>query len=556
MEKLPYIFAAILIIFFIIGFIFKSKVNNTLLPPYENKLEMEADMQKAISLSKQIQDPDSNLNELEKLQIQEEVNTNLNKVRDSAIAYDGLAKEQAKKIKPMTTVPDKLNVFLNKILKQWEEHNLTLSSIAREQLDAHWKDNAPYAMPIQLLEEINKAISKTKPDNQVPAWFKEFDTFFVEHSDYKDLDKHYMTLITLSLPFVSIEEVVKLSSMTDGKLYSNEMPFISTNVPRDTNEAKRLYAAILELPKKTILHNPILGKHTSSQAFRAQMWMVQFVQNHFDNVKLFHYQKEVIISAPDYLFDYPDYNVRDIASSARPAFWMAYDNPSVELNKIIESKSTSVFKKHFEEKLQHLKRQDNIKQIISTSAPKDGRKITERASNKDYELVTLLVKFETILKEHNITLPKPLNDEQIQKLQNYLSPFKLPDEYITLYKWHNGIPEFLGYDLSFFLPIESNLYEYNFLNEGEYYNDFWWGKHLFPLKSFNGDTFWYIDMNKSNISKVQYFFVEGGDPEVLYISIQNMVKKYIRAFEEGIITFDRQRGIWEMDNQAFEKITF
>ncbi len=451
----------------------------------------------------------------------------------------------------------KLENFKQLILDEWKEQNLTLTDLSKQQISYLWEQKRYRGFPEQLIKNINDAIAQNRVIKTKPYWLSDIDNFFSQKAFYNRMDlsysnimqNEYLILIALSLPLVSLDKIIKLESFDDDMLRRHELSFLQFSVPRDLDEAKLCYETLLNLPKKTVLHS-VMGIHSSSQPFKAQMWMVQLLQNH-NNTELYNYQKELLHSAPKFLFEYPDSKVTDIALSNRPAFWMSFSVPT-EFNEIIEQKSTDIFKKYFDERKSFNAKKEKFKNIIATTMPEDTRPITKRVSKGEMEFAKLLESFDNLLSEYNITLPLPLNDEQIEKLQAYLAPYRLPDEYITLYKWHNGCS--LADNVIIYDSIEDNLLTYDmFKQEKEYFED-WWHKNLFPLKEFNGDTFWLLNLNNTHSSKVDSIFLEDAELKSEYRALKQMIEIYKKAIEEKIIYFAPISEEWHVDEEAFSKL--
>jgi len=530
---------------------YKMRQNDSIQISYD---KIEEQLKEASELSEKIQDKDNGLSVAERALLQQKVNQLLSNVTQQAKDMDRVKANYNRQIDQVNPkrFQVELDSFMQLVLAQWHEHNLTLNLQSKEQLNYIYKQKVPYDAPNPLADDINQAIVKTQPSLKAPDWLLKIDNFFSqEHKNLKYsklLSNQYHILLSLSLPFVSVEQIVQLKSFDNSILmHNNILPF---NVPRDLNESKRLYNVILKLPKKFVVKS-LLGTQTSNQAFQAQMLMVMLMQNPTKDEKIYQFLKEITIQAPDYLFDYPKReDAKDFAHSEEPASRMAYENPYSELNEIIYQRSTPVFRKYFDQFKAYKAQQEKYKNIVATTMPKDNRTITQRVESDQMELAKLLEKFDLILKEHNITLSSPLNDEQIDKLQQYLSPYKLLQEYIALYKWHNGMDK----RLYMFLPIEEALRDYNLLqDEIEYHKD-WWSKNLFPLNSFNGDTYWFVDLNRSNSSTINCIFLENGQLENEYKSIEDMIKVFIQAFEKKIIYYDRLQGDILIKEDEFNKL--
>lgn len=546
------IFTYLTIILVIVLVIFKTR-ENSMEHHFEN---MEAKVKEATTLSTKIQDKSNGFTELERVALQEKVNILFKSIENDAQNMDNKGASYAKKLDEVNSKKFnvELNHFLELVLTQWQEVNLTLTSSEIKQIRANFKHKGRVGISAKVRDKINIGIVKTTPFTSLPKWFAEMENFFAQKHHTKNrysalLMNQYDVLISLSLPFISFEEIIKLDSFDDSLVSRNS--FMDLNIPRDLNETKRVYHAILELPEEYIV-NYMYGIEKFNQAFKAQMLMVTLMHNPQKSMEVDAYLKEVIASAPSYLFDYSKRDgVMDIAYSDEPAREMVYGNHSFELNRLIYKRSSEVFQKLFNKYEAYKDKEDKFKKIVSTTLAEDNRSISQRVGREQMELAKLLESFDEVLKKHNIKLAPPLNDEQIEKLEKYMLPFKLPQEYITLYKWHNGMDE----SLFMYLPIEEALYEYNELNEiVKSYEDEWWTKNLFPLNAFNGDTYWFLDLNHSDSSAIQYIFLEGGELEKEYNSIEQMIKIYIQAFEEKIIFYNKDDGYLDRDEDKFQKL--
>ena len=517
--------------------------------------EIEANLEKAIYLSNEIRDDDT-LSEIQKKKKQSKVNLVLQQLQEEVLKIDSNNKTLAKKIENITLEvhQKQLDYFLKAILDDWQKKELFLDSQSRIQLQTSWKCTTPNYPTKPLIKAINDAIGSSIPEKTTPSWLIEMDAFFSQKQKLKGkpfihysnvLNQHYVTLIALSLPLVSFDKIIELESFDDDYLKRQElMPILEFAVPRNIEEAKNMYSSIQALPNEFTIHS-FLGEHSSSQPFKAQMMMVVLMQNHSKDKELFVYQKQLILTASEKLFNYPEYST-DPSYSARPSFWMAHSDLSDEFLHLISEKSTNVFKKHVNEIRLYKKKQKKFKQIIASNLPNDTRSITQRVQPSQMKLAILLEKFDRVLLENNISLPSSLNDDQINKLQSHISPLKLPEEYLTLYKWHNGITTNFYY-LDIFLPIEQNLYEYDLLQE---YQE--WDKTLFPLNAFNGDTYWLINMEFHPSSKIFYHFVEDASFEKDFLSIEHMIRVYLKAIDDKILYYDIKTGEWEINEIQFK----
>jgi hypothetical protein len=128
----------------------------------------------------------------------------------------------------------------------------------------------------------------------------------------------------------------------------------------------------------------------------------------------------------------------------------------------------------------------------------------------------------------NSKLAAPITDEALQDLTQKL-PFKIPSDLEQLYKWHNGMDEFIpAYDL---LSLSDAIAEYEALvASAREFQDEDFFKHIyFPILQFQ-DSWFLVDCDPGTKTNVYYLFLEDGTVKKEYESFEQMLQIVVDAY--------------------------
>ncbi|WGV27893.1 HEAT repeat domain-containing protein [Halotia branconii] len=145
--------------------------------------------------------------------------------------------------------------------------------------------------------------------------------------------------------------------------------------------------------------------------------------------------------------------------------------------------------------------------------------------------------FEVIEKED---IAPPISDEKFRRLAGRL-PFKIPSIIENLYKWHDGIEQFIpGYDL---LPLSDAIAEYeNLIALGEEYQDKeFFDESFFPIL-YADKSYILVDCDPSYEASIYCLFLELNDILQRYENVDQMLQIVVDAYlsrayymEEGLL---------------------
>lgn len=133
--------------------------------------------------------------------------------------------------------------------------------------------------------------------------------------------------------------------------------------------------------------------------------------------------------------------------------------------------------------------------------------------------------------ERSEKLAAPLADDDIKAI-SYFFPFELPDTVKNLYRWHNGIEEFIpAYD---FIALEDAIFKYEglietskFLEDGRdspFYKDTY-----LPILQ-HQDTYLVVDCDPTAEPSIYQIWVEGDDNFMYYESLEQMFRVFVDAY--------------------------
>ena len=415
-----------------------------------------------------------------------------------------------------------------------------------------------------VIDFINSNLNKNELPKDKPGWLDDIDRFFDEKKTTSNprlnsfhLHHFFIDVIALMSPIVSIEHILSMESFSQKFISSLELSFMSRlNLPRNVAEAKKLYAFVLTLPASS---KGIFFKNGSQYGapYMSQMLFVALIMREAQpKNELWKFQLECLKTCPEHLLAYGSINKNGL--SYRPSFWMAHFVSTPEFRHVLTERASAQYQVDLSKVLEFESSRAQVQQELSVSDNLTILPFRERVSASQRELAELLIKFEELLKEKHPDVYNSLkpgaSNEKIDKLNEVLAPLRLPEDFITLYKWHDGI-EYEGYLFGFpdFLSIEDALQQYReALDIGA---DFLWCKAWFTM-GYESKVYLLVPMSETvqENSPVLYHDIEGGDIEIHHESVKQCIKAYIEAYSNGIIQLDDGSEYREMDDHAFETI--
>lgn len=125
-----------------------------------------------------------------------------------------------------------------------------------------------------------------------------------------------------------------------------------------------------------------------------------------------------------------------------------------------------------------------------------------------------------------------VNNSEFQKLEKEL-PFKIPQDVQELYKWHNGVEQFIpAFE---FLSLQDAVADYKrmikFENEMKNDERFWKDNYL-PILQFD-DSFLVAECNSRSDTKIYSVWLEGSYTAKEYESIDQMLQIIVDAYISG-----------------------
>jgi hypothetical protein len=144
-------------------------------------------------------------------------------------------------------------------------------------------------------------------------------------------------------------------------------------------------------------------------------------------------------------------------------------------------------------------------------------------------------------------LPQGLNDQQVTKLKEFVQPYTLPEEFIILFKWHNGLR--VG-EIELFTPIEENMYVYKEV-ENDYDTDQYFTMNGFETES-EGLA---VDMKEKTSALLHPSMKQyDKDYENEHASISRYMSLVLKYLKTGIIYYEKDTGSWEYDSAKLKTI--
>jgi hypothetical protein len=133
--------------------------------------------------------------------------------------------------------------------------------------------------------------------------------------------------------------------------------------------------------------------------------------------------------------------------------------------------------------------------------------------------------FEVLEKEY---IAPPISDEKFRRLAGRL-PFKIPSIIENLYRWHDGIEQFIpGYDL---LPLSDAIAEYERLIAlgEEFQDEDFFDKSFFPIL-YADKSYFIVDCDPNYVESIYYLVFEIGDMQERYENLEQMLRIVVDAY--------------------------
>ena len=241
----------------------------------------------------------------------------------------------------MTTELNTIDDVVDLILLQWQQYDLSLGNQKRKNI---------LKMTDKMLEVVNSHLKKPPVYIEPPLWIPAIDAYFLEQMRKCRLNKftvipqwdsEFVAVCVLLTPLVYFDEVLRMQSFDDGFIHRIELAFMTRfNVPRDVEEGRRMYNAIVQMPETCHLVSQVVDK-TVAQPFRAQMMFASLIMHKSEpQSDVWQFQKHCLETCPVKLLDYPGYPTSPADAmnllSTRPAFWMAYFVEDPEFRRILQ----------------------------------------------------------------------------------------------------------------------------------------------------------------------------------------------------------------------------
>jgi hypothetical protein len=452
------------------------------------------------------------------------------------------------------------------IFSKWDQAGLEISE--KLKVSAKKTTNTFKTFNDNVMDCINNAIETHTPSCETPDWLNEIDEYFTptkpsmfnkmfsKKSKLFETHHYFVAIIDLIIPFVYLDQIVKMNTFTDLFIMELELAFMTRlNVPRDATEAERLYKIILQLPKESTYF--YFGKPKRwNQPYMAQMMFVVLLMRKVEKGSdLWNFQYQALQTCPKYLLDYPQHSIEN---NERPAFWMAYLVTDPDFRQILKAHNNVPINNYLKDVMEYEAGELKAKQALSSDKPKIDKSLLERVPETQQELAQLLIDFESLLKQDfediYANLNPPVNDDQIEKLNDVLAPLKIPEELATLYKWHNGIEygTFL-FEYPEFFSIEHALHQYKeTVDMGQ---ELGWSKAWFVM-GYGNQVYWIIPLaeKKQEIATVIYHDIVDGDLKIYHSSTMDMIRTYIDLYKQGGAPIDSNDSYREIDKRLYNKL--
>ncbi len=460
------------------------------------------------------------------------------------------------------------------VIEKWHSLGLEFDESLQDLVrNAYYKSNA-FKFDDKVINRINQALLCCKPRQERPEWLAEVDAYFCAPAGKKFLLKGrddiglsgdmrflfhfvYIDVIQLLAPIVLFDHIVNMKSFDERFILAVDIDFLTRlDAPRDVLEAQRLYSRILELPHSFQYYKndkPFL----SPQPYLAQMmFVVLMMRKTAKHSDVWDFQIECLKNCPDYLLDYPDI-LRD-GYTCQPAERMAHYISDAHFREILYRRASQEYRRNLDNVREFEDKCEKAKKDLTTNSLPDKRVLDKRIAVEQIELADMLMEFDAYLEQNCPDVSKQLrpgvNDDQIDQLNQLFHPLKLPEDLVTLYKWHNGIKfgGFLFGEPEFF-SIETALREYR--EAIEFGKEFGWCAAWFVF-SYASRLYWLIPMSETRCVEAPLlnYFIEDGSVIEQHSSIKNMIKSYMEAYKSNVVSFNESSNYRELDFDQFETI--
>lgn len=444
---------------------------------------------------------------------------------------------------------DKMNGFLDDTFSYIEQEGFALNEKEKNQIRYSFVHKEEMNMIIQ--EKIKVYIENRMYSSNKAPFLTEMDKFFIQKINRPNPPKvlyrnwyrnRYDILVELLLTVTSFDNILNLESFYDADPSNSFLKYklVNLNIPRDTNEVEKIGNTILTLPRYFIARS-VYGEEKVSQALAAQFAVTFLLQNHKHKKELYVSQLSFLRKLPKYLFDFPKPG-EHVFKSFAPATFLADNVKNNAFRKIILQKSSEYYRVELDKAL---KNETIFKKIDSILLSKNNFDV-KGEFNIDTELTDIFHKIDLIFSKYPPKLSKGLSNNQISAIQEALSPYKLPNDIIALYKWHNGIQID---SVTVFEPIRSVLYGYYLIMSMK--DEITWKDEYLSIHSFGSSGDEFIKLDDVDESPIYDYDYSDYSP-VKYKSIKEMMKFFLEALETRIIYYNDDNGKWEGDEEKLE----
>ncbi|ETW92731.1 MAG: hypothetical protein ETSY1_42390 [Candidatus Entotheonella factor] len=460
-----------------------------------------------------------------------------------------------------------LNDIADLVLDLWREAELPLTQAEQRRLRSCITSSQHFTAKFS--NRLRELINHREPNPETPAWLEMIDDFFQAPPDrpmptpgQRNIEymHEWVAIVELILPFVYFDAIVRTRSFDDDVMGRIELAYlVALEIPRNVTEAQRLYDAILSCPQERI-QATVYGWETIPQPFMAQMLFALLLSRHAEpDSALWRFQLQCLQTCPDYLLDIPELVVH-APGSYRPAFWLAYQVTDPLFIDILLERGSAEVQKRVEENQEYRRKRRRDYQLLESNTPDQAESWFDGLPESQRSFAALLMEFEAFLQEHAPDICEGLRpgiqNDQLQKLNDALSPLRLTDDLATLYKWHNGI-EYGGFLFGFpeLFPIEEVLRDYHETIEmcknagGE------WSVALLPV-AYESQVYRLASLTTESQASTPmlYHDIVEGTVMVQHTTLFQMIQTYLQAYREGAVYYDEAEEDWEIDEDHFNRI--
>lgn len=464
------------------------------------------------------------------------------------------------------------------VLNAWDDAGLDMPKRQRSLIrQSGARGNA---LSDSVVEKINAALKEHTPGDGLPDCVGEIDAYYGQMLDRKQvareiraltgqrigssavvagkrsrIDNRFVDIVMLLSPLVYFDAIIAMESFDDDFLSRMELAFLTRlKIPRNLQEAERIYARLLTLPDRFV-SKTVLGKDTVQQPYMAQMMFAALLLgDDEDQPEIRELKTRCLTDCPNSFLDIPDYTD---SGSPRPSVWLSMVTDRTHME-IMQQRGSARLKEDVTNALKNRARQEATTAIIASDAVPSDVPLVERVPPEQAKLAELLIEVDEHLQKRHPTLVGELragvSDDQIDKLNGALAPLRITEDVATLYKWHNGL---LSPSMTFGFPepltIESALHFYH--ESIEILGGFSWTRVWFPL-GYDARTYRLVLLTEdpSESTPVLLYDLEGGLMTVEHQSIQSMVQSYLEAHRSGLAEYDESADTFEIDDQRFDAI--